>query len=205
MTAKKMTSAEVSFDTKPFDEMIKSAGFSRMRSFKLPIVDGVPERVHRAQEVVFDSIEQDPTLVMYIDDPATILFFDRMCKIFTVTPLSPLALARRHARDPSSVDRSDVLFIYDADGDTRFVKLRKSNAQCLGWFADLLTRRGGHGDTCVVCYATCDIVAACKRCNATMCSGCNLKNTILCRGVCPICRDTTPTLASLSESSSVRT
>jgi len=176
---------------KPFEEIARSHGFSRLRSFTFPLVDGTPERVHRTSETVVDCVVADPTLMMYTDDPATILFIDKLSRTVDADPLSlsPVELARAQARDPSSVDRSFVLFVYGADGSTQFTRLHKTHPESPDCFDEALRMRGRHlGDECVVCYEPCDVVSCCRRCTATMCMDCDRKNNIFADARCPLCR-----------------
>jgi len=184
-----MESQLAKFDPKPFEEVAKANGITRLRSFTLPLVDGTSKRVSRTLDTVYECVENDPTLVMYTDDPASCLYLEKHAGTAVDAPFSPEAVARMSARNPSLFDRSSVMFVYGADGTAQQVRLGKTDPEGPTFFGEVLKSRGRHGDQCVVCYEMPDVVACCKRCSATMCMPCNRKNQVHNGARCPLCRD----------------
>jgi len=103
------------FDPRPFEEVAKANGFTRLRSFTLPLVDGTSKRVSRTLDTVYECVEDDPMLVMYTNDPASCLNLEKHAGCAVDAPFSPEVVARLSARSPSLFDRSSVMFVYGTD------------------------------------------------------------------------------------------
>jgi len=171
-----------------YEDVTKSHGFTRLEALTLPFVKGDPSLLDAANEDVGNKLRNDPGLMMYSDDPATVFYLKVVRPGMTRQDLRNAF--RDACRRATSSQRSSIMFIF-VDG--RFfsaIETLKSDPEGPSTLDGVLKRRHEYGRSCVMCLNETGNVACCRYCTATMCDDC-LAKVIDLDNRCPLCRQNT--------------